>query len=57
VKKIAWHIAGAVIGSIVFQLILAFALTQGIDTNYLKLVTALFVLVVVSIPNLRKSKI
>jgi putative ABC transport system permease protein len=55
IKKIAWHILGAVLGSIMFQLILAFALTQGINTNYLKLVTAVFVLVVVSIPNLKTT--
>ena len=55
IKKIAWHILGAVLGSILFQLILAFALSQGIETNYLKLVTALFVLIVVSIPNLRRN--
>lgn len=55
IKKIAWHILGAVLGSILFQLILAFALSQGIETNYLKLVTAVFVLIVVSIPNFRKG--
>ena len=54
IKKIAWHLLGAVLGSIVFQLILAFALSQGIETNYLKLVTAVFVLIVVSIPNLKR---
>jgi len=54
IKKIAWHILGAVLGSILFQLILAYALSQGIETNYLKLVTAVFVLLVVSIPNFRK---
>lgn len=54
VKNIAWHLLGAVLGSILFQLILAFALTQGIETNYLKLVTAAFVLLVVSIPNIKK---
>ncbi len=46
---------GVIIGSIIFRMILAFALSIGIDAIYLKLVVAVFVLAVVSIPNL-KSK-
>jgi putative tryptophan/tyrosine transport system permease protein len=43
-------------GSILFQLVLAFSLTIGIDPNLLKLVTALFVLLIVSIPFLIKGR-
>jgi len=42
-------------GSILFRLLLAFALTIGIDAIYLKLVVSVFVLLVVSLPHLRKS--
>jgi ABC-type uncharacterized transport system permease subunit len=50
--KIGWHLLAAIIGSIVFRFILAFALSLGIDALYLKLVVAVFVLIVISIPNL-----
>lgn len=39
-------------GAIIFQLVLAFTLDIGVDANLLKLVTALFVLVIVSLPRL-----
>jgi putative ABC transport system permease protein len=55
ITKITWHLLGVIAGSIVFRLILAFALSIGIDALYLKLVVALFVLIVVSIPNLKKA--
>ncbi len=41
------------IGSIVFQMVLAVTLSMGVDPNLLKLVTALFVLAIVYIPNLK----
>jgi putative tryptophan/tyrosine transport system permease protein len=41
-------------GSILFQLVLAFTLSIGIDPNMLKLVTASFVLLIVIIPRLKK---
>jgi putative ABC transport system permease protein len=44
-----------IVGAIIFRLILAFALSIGIDALYLKLIVALFVLLVVSIPSFRKS--
>jgi putative tryptophan/tyrosine transport system permease protein len=43
-------------GSIVFRLILAFALSLGIDALYLKLVVSVFVLIVISIPSLTLGK-
>jgi putative ABC transport system permease protein len=42
-------------GSIVFQLVLAFTLSVGIDPNLLKLVTSVMVLLIVSIPRLRTN--
>lgn len=42
-------------GSILFQLVLAFTLSIGIDPNMLKLVTAAFVLIIVIIPRLKKT--
>lgn len=43
-------------GSIVFQLVLAFTLSVGVDPNLLKLVTSVMVLLIVSIPRLRNRK-
>jgi len=42
-------------GSILFQLVLAFTLSIGVDPNMLKLVTASFVLLIVIIPRLKKN--
>lgn len=56
IQNITIHILGVLAGTIIFRLILAFALSIGIDALYLKLVVALFVLIVVSIPNLKKSE-
>lgn len=39
-------------GSIVFQLVLALALSLGINPNLLKLITAVFVLAIVALPNI-----
>jgi putative tryptophan/tyrosine transport system permease protein len=43
-------------GSIIFQLVLAFTLSAGIDPNLLKLVTSVMVLLIVSIPRIRNRK-
>lgn len=56
IQNITIHILGVLAGTIIFRLILAFALSIGIDALYLKLVVALFVLIVVSIPNLQRSE-
>jgi len=42
-------------GSIIFQLVLAFTLSVGVDPNLLKLVTSVMVLLIVSIPRLRAN--
>jgi putative ABC transport system permease protein len=53
---ITMRLFAAIAGSIAFRLILAFALSLGIDALYLKLVVSALVLVVISIPNLSFSK-
>ena len=40
-------------GAVIFQLVLAFTLNIGVDANLLKLVTAVFVLLIVSLPRLK----
>lgn len=50
-EQLVLQLAGVIVGSIIFRMILAFALSIGIDAIYLKLVVAVFVLAVVSIPN------
>jgi len=39
-------------GAVIFQFVLAFTLAIGIDANYLKIVTAAFVLLIVSLPRI-----
>ena len=43
-------------GAVIFQLVLALTLSIGVDANLLKLVTAVFVLLIVSLPRLNPSK-
>jgi putative ABC transport system permease protein len=43
-------------GAVIFQFVLAFTLAIGVDANLLKMVTAAFVLLVVSIPRLSSLK-
>ncbi|WP_158828390.1 ABC transporter permease [Mucilaginibacter lacusdianchii] len=45
-----------VIGAIIFQMVLAFTLASGVDANLLKAVTAIFVLLIVSLPRLSLLK-
>ena len=42
-------------GAVIFQLVLAITLNIGVDANLLKLVTAVFVLLIVSLPRLKKA--
>jgi putative ABC transport system permease protein len=42
-------------GAVIFQLVLAVTLNIGVDANLLKLVTAVFVLLIVSLPRLKKA--
>lgn len=56
IKSITIHLAGVIAGTILFRIILAFTLSIGLNALYLKLVVALFVLIVVSIPQLKRSE-
>lgn len=56
IRSIIAQLLVVLIGSIVFQLVLAFTLSVGIDPNLLKLVTSVMVLLIVSIPRLRAIK-
>jgi putative ABC transport system permease protein len=56
IQRVIWQLAVVLIGSIVFQLVLAVTLTIGVDPNLLKLVTAVFVLIIVSIPRIKAAR-
>lgn len=49
-KKIGFLITGAVMGSVLFRLLVAIALRWGLNPNDLKLITALFVLAALVLP-------
>ncbi|HEX9366287.1 MAG TPA: hypothetical protein VF921_06660 [Vicinamibacterales bacterium] len=51
VRDLGFVIVGAVMGSVVFRLIVALALRGGLDPNDLKLVTAVFVFVALVLPS------
>jgi putative ABC transport system permease protein len=55
INSLWWRLLGVVAGTIIFRFILAFALSIGLDPVYLKLITALMVLLVVGLPGLKKS--
>lgn len=55
VTNIGVQILLVLAGSFLFQLVLAFTLAMGIDPNYLKLVTALFVLMIVALPRISRQ--
>ena len=54
---IIYHIIAVILGSILFRLILALALSLGLNPNFLKLVTAVIVLAIVGISNARKNSV
>jgi putative ABC transport system permease protein len=58
IKKqgIIWRIFGVLFGCVIFRLIIAFTLASGADPNLLKLITAMVVLVFVSIPQFKKMR-
>ncbi|MEY4336588.1 MAG: hypothetical protein RLZZ45_1507, partial [Bacteroidota bacterium] len=55
IRKIGRQIMLVLIGCMIFQAVLAFTLSVGVDPNLLKMVTALFVLTIVAIPKLSKT--
>jgi putative ABC transport system permease protein len=56
-KSIAFNVAAVIAGSIIFRLIIAAALSSGLDPNYLRLVTALIVLIIVAANYTRKAEV
>jgi putative ABC transport system permease protein len=56
VRSLGFVIIGAIMGSVLFRLIVAVALRGGLDPNDLKLVTAVFVFVALVLPSLVKRK-
>jgi putative ABC transport system permease protein len=54
-KKIGFLIAGAVMGSVLFRLLVAIALRWGLNPNDLKLITAAFVFAALVLPKFISS--
>ena len=55
INSIGVQIILVLAGSLIFQLVLAVTLALGIDPNFLKLVTALFVLLIVALPRVSQQ--
>lgn len=55
VQSIAVRLLGVIFGCVLFRIIIGLALTLGVNPNWLKLVTAVIVLIVVGLPNLRRK--
>lgn len=56
VQSIPLRLAGVIVGCVIFRMIIGLALTLGVNPNWLKLVTAVIVLLVVGLPNLKTKK-
>jgi putative ABC transport system permease protein len=56
VRSIALSLVLVLMGAIVFQLVLAVTLDIGVNPNFLKVVTAVFVLLIVSLPRLAAKR-
>ena len=55
VQSIPLRLTGVIFGCVLFRIIIGVALTLGINPNWLKLVTAVIVLIVVGLPNVKWS--
>jgi putative ABC transport system substrate-binding protein len=55
-RSVVAQLVVVLLGSLTFQLVLAFTLSIGVNPNLLKLVTSVMVLLIVSIPRLRRGK-
>ena len=55
VRQLGFVITGAVLGSVLFRLLVAIALRGGLNPNDLKLVTAVFVFVALILPGVLKK--
>lgn len=54
IKSIVLYLPAVVMGCLIFRFLMAFCLQLGINPNGLKLITALFVLIFVSLPQFKK---
>lgn len=54
--NLGFVIAGAVVGSVLFRLLVAIALRWGLNPNDLKIITALFVFIALILPSIMKNK-
>jgi len=55
-NSVGFIITGAVLGSVLFRLLVAIALRWGLNPNDLKIITALFVFIALILPGLMKNK-
>jgi putative tryptophan/tyrosine transport system permease protein len=55
VRNIWFQLLAVVAGAIIFQMVLAVTLSLGVNPNLLKGITAVFVLIIVGIPRLRRK--
>ncbi|HNW50263.1 MAG TPA: ABC transporter permease [Prolixibacteraceae bacterium] len=55
-NSLGFVIGGAVLGSVLFRLLVAIALRWGLNPNDLKIITALFVFIALILPSLMKNK-
>jgi putative ABC transport system permease protein len=55
-NSVGFIIIGAVVGSVLFRLLVAIALRWGLNPNDLKIITALFVFIALILPGLMKNK-
>ena len=55
-NSLGFVIIGAVVGSILFRLLVAIALRWGLNPNDLKIITALFVFIALILPGIMKNK-
>ena len=54
-QKTGWHLIAVLTGGVIFRLAIALTLAAGADPSYLRLFTALAVLLILSIGKMRKS--
>jgi len=52
-RNVAWWVVAAIIGSLIYQFLVAAALRVGLNANDLKLATAALLLAALAIPRLR----
>ncbi len=55
-RSIYYHLLAICIGGLTFRLVIAGALSAGANPNYLRLITAVFVLLIIAIGQLRKRE-